>query len=108
MVSVCVGKMGTGLSQGLAENLRFEGSGVEVHPEGRGESQALAMRKKLTPLSQWWPPCRRHVGGGTSALSPLLLLADDGAGHHWLSPYVLREAAGNDRPYLPAAAVLRR
>lgn len=38
VVFVCVGKMGTGLSQGLVENFRFEGFGVEVYFEGRGES----------------------------------------------------------------------
>lgn len=55
MVSVCVGKVGMGLSQGLAENLRSEGSGVKLHPEGRGECQALAREEEADPLESVVP-----------------------------------------------------
>lgn len=88
VVCVCVGKVGTELSQGSAGSLESEGPGVpskklELCPEGRGECQSQARKEEADP-----PPPNTHTLAvlltvwkaqeGTSALSPFLLLTDDG------------------------------
>lgn len=55
VVSVSVGKVGTGLSQGLAVNLMSEGSGVELCLEGRGECQAVAREEGADPFESVVP-----------------------------------------------------
>lgn len=63
VVCVCVGKVGTELSQGSAGSLESEGPGVpskklELCPEGRGECQSQARKEEAdTP-----PPKHTHPG----------------------------------------------